>query len=329
MAAPRNVTELRSFLGLAGYYRRFIKNFAIIAEPLNKLTRKDEPWHWFSEQQHAFTELKTKLMESPILGYPNFKNTFILYTDASNHGIGAVLQQKVEVIDSVIGYYSRSLNKAERNYSTTERECLAVVEAVRYFRYYLLGRKFQIVVEHHSLKWLQSVSDKTQRLCRWSIDLQEFDFDIIYRPGKQHQNADALSRLTSDQVNMISDLKDFREAQWQDPMFRAYFNYLLHDKLPTDKNLAEVVKSDCKDLRAVDDILFCLWTSPFNKEVYHQALVPLMLRADILNEIHDSAMAGHLGFLKTYTRLRERYYWPRMAQDVTEWIASCEQCVRR
>lgn len=329
MPVPKNVTDLRSFLGLAGYYRRFIKNFAIIAEPLNMLTRKEVKWKWSTDQDKAFNTLKEKLTESPVLGYPDFNSTFVLYTDASNHGIGAVLQQNIDGADRVIGYYSRTLNKAERNYSTTEKECLAVVEAVRYYRYYLLGRKFQIVVDHNSLKWLQSVSDKTQRLCRWSIDLQEFDFDIVYRPGKQHQNADALSRLTAEQVNMVTDLKEFREAQWQDPMFMAYFDYLLHDKLPDERTLADVVRSNCKDLKVIDDVLFRLWTSPFDKEVYHQALVPLTMRADILNENHDSAMAGHLGFLKTYTRLRERYYWPKMAQDISEWIASCEHCVRR
>ncbi len=182
MPAPRNAHEVRIFTGLTGYYRKFIKNYATIAEPLNKLLRKEGEWQWDTPQQQAVDELKRRLTEAPILAFPDFNLPFVLFTDASNHGIGAVLSQVQDGKEVVICYFSRTLNAAERNYSTTERECLAIVDAVKNFRYYLIGRRFEVVVDHHSLRWLKTVGDNSQRLARWSLQLQEFDYDVSYRP---------------------------------------------------------------------------------------------------------------------------------------------------
>ena len=152
---PKNVKDLRAFLGLTGYYRRFIKDYAAIAKPLTNLTGSKVSWNWTIECQEAFVTLKRKLLTDPILAFPNFNRPFILHTDASDFAIGAVLSQKDDNgIDRVISYASRKLNPAERNYSATARECLAVVHWTKYYRPYLFGTKFTVVTDHVSLKWL-------------------------------------------------------------------------------------------------------------------------------------------------------------------------------
>lgn len=331
MPAPRNAHEVRIFTGLTGYYRKFIKDYATIAEPLNRLLRKEGEWHWDTEQQQAVDELKKRLTEAPILAFPDFSLPFVLFTDASNHGVGAVLSQIQNGREVVICYYSRTLNPAERNYSTTERECLAIVDAVKNFRYYLIGRRFEVVVDHHSLRWLKTVGDNSQRLARWSLQLQEFDYDVTYRPGKQHSNSDALSRLTGEVVNMVSTISDFREEQSKDPMLRCYIEYLTKKTLPPDELLRQDVIKACRELTVIDGLLFRIWYPQGRRssEPKSQLVVPLTMYARVIEEHHDSSIAGHLGFFKTYERIRERYFWDHMLQDIATWISTCEQCIRR
>jgi hypothetical protein len=192
---PRNLKELRGFVGLASYYRRFIPNFAQIAKALTKLTRKNVEFIWEDEQELAFQTLKNHLTTYPILRHPDFERPFYLYTDASGTALGAVLQQIDEDgRDYVIAYASRSLTSAEQNYSTTEQECLAVVWAIEKFHHYLGYRKFFLITDHAALKWLQSAAVKG-RLLRWTIRLQPYKFEVIHKAGKKHTNADALSRI--------------------------------------------------------------------------------------------------------------------------------------
>ena len=171
--APRNVKQVRSYLDLCNYYRKFVRNFAKIAEPLNKLTRTNTPFVWDESFQIACDTLKTALTEVPILAYPDFTLRFDLYVDASDEGIGMVLGQRQEGKERVIAYAGRSLNPAERNYSVTEREGLAVVEGIRHFQSYLYGRQFTIYTDHNALKWLMTLKEPTGRLARWSVLLQQ------------------------------------------------------------------------------------------------------------------------------------------------------------
>jgi hypothetical protein len=193
-ATPKNIAELQTFLGLANYYRRFVRRFADIAEPLHRLMKKGTPFVWNEASTIAFNKIKEALTSAPLLAFSHFDKPFVVYTDASNVGIGATLAQHIDGSEHVTAYTSRTLNTPERNYSTTERECLAVVEAVKQFRPYLYGRHFTIVVDHHSLRWLMNIKEPSSRLTRWSLRLQEYDFEIFYRPGSKHTNADALSR---------------------------------------------------------------------------------------------------------------------------------------
>ena len=195
LAPPANLEQVRSFLGLAGYYRKFIPNFATTAAPLTNLTKKGAKFSWNKDQAAAFSTLKQRLCSAPILSYSQLNQPFILQTDASDFGIGAVLAQLDDQgNERVVAYASRVLSDREKHFSAMEREALAVVFATQYFRVYLLGRKFLLITDNKSLKWLHSIEPKG-RIARWIMDFQEFDFDIHHRAGKENLNADALSRL--------------------------------------------------------------------------------------------------------------------------------------
>jgi hypothetical protein len=194
---PTSVKELKTFCGMISYYRRFIPNCSRIAFPLHKLLKKYVKLEWKPEQEHAFQHLKAKLTSQPILQYPDFSKEFILTTDASNTGVGAVLFQGSLGKDMPVAYASRSLNKAEINCSTSEKELLAIVWATRYFRPYLYRRHFQIVTDHRPLTSVMNVKDPGSWLLRLRIHLEEFDYEITYKWGSQNSNADALSRTGS------------------------------------------------------------------------------------------------------------------------------------
>ena len=158
------VTEVRSFLGLVGYYRRFIKGFSDIARPLNSLLEKDREFKWTNECQSSFVNLKEKLINDPIVAYPDFQLPFKLYTDASNVGLGAVLAQKQDGKERIICCASRTLNRAEQNYNTTKKECLAIVWGIKLFRSYLISKPFEVYMDHKSLQWLRSMKTESALL---------------------------------------------------------------------------------------------------------------------------------------------------------------------
>jgi hypothetical protein len=191
---PEKEKDIKAFLGLSGFYRKFIPHFSTIAKPLTTLLTKETSWRWTLKEQESFDLLKSKLTEYPILQYPDFQKPFILTTDASGYGLGAVLSQGAVGKDRPIAYASRTLNSAELNYSTVEKECLAIVWACKHFRPYLLGRKFQIFTDHKGLTWIFNVKDPSSRLLRWKLLLEQYDYEIKYKPGKQNANADGLSR---------------------------------------------------------------------------------------------------------------------------------------
>ncbi len=196
---PTSVKEVQSFLGLTNYYRKFIIGYSHVARPMFDLLKKDPP-EWGEPQQKAFDALKEALVTPPVLAYPDFKSPpeeapFILYTDASGHGVGAVLSQKQGGVERVIAYLSRALNKHEQNYAVSQREMLAVVWSITKLRHYLWGRPFTVVTDASSLTYLRGVKDPTGRLARWSLALQESSFDVVHRKGVNHKNADALSRV--------------------------------------------------------------------------------------------------------------------------------------
>ena len=197
LTPPERRKQVRAFLGLASYYRSFVKDFSRRARPLTNLTRLDVPFHWGQEEETAFNDLKTVLTSEPVLALPDFSRPFILMTDGSATGLGAVLGQHYEgdAKERVIGYASRKTKRLEENYSSCELECLALVWAVQHFRPYILGRETQVVTDHWALKWLMDLKNANPRLQRWRMALQEYDLKITHKPGRRHRNADFLSRL--------------------------------------------------------------------------------------------------------------------------------------
>jgi len=192
---PKNQRELKGFLGLTGFYRKFIKNYSQIAKPLTALLKNDVVFLWNDKCQKAFSTMKEILTSEPILQYPNVEEMFILTCDASGQAIGSVLSQMSAGKNLPIAYASRVLNSAEQRYSTTESECLAIAWSVKHFRPYLWGAKFRVVTDHKPLTWLFNVKDPGSRLIRWRLKLEEYDYEIVCKKGTENQNADAFSRI--------------------------------------------------------------------------------------------------------------------------------------
>ena len=199
---PKNLTDVRSFLGLCSYYRRFIPKFSTIAKPLTKLTEKDQAFKFGIEQEEAWATLKQKLLSAPVLAYPDPEIEFILDTDASAYGIGAVLSQVQDGQERVVAYSSRSMTKEERRYCVTRKELLAVVFFMKHFRHYLYGRKFTVRTDHGALRWLTNFKDPQGQVARWLEVLGTYTFEIQHRPGLRHGNADALSHGPCRQCGM-------------------------------------------------------------------------------------------------------------------------------
>ncbi|UYV66544.1 hypothetical protein LAZ67_4002015 [Cordylochernes scorpioides] len=319
-ATPRSLKEVRSFLGLSSYYRRFIPNYAHVAQPLNDLLKKDSAFNWNQEEQNAFEALKSALISEPALGHFDYSSPTEIHTDASNYGIGAVLVQIQKGKERAIAYASRTLNKAEKNYSTTERECLAIIWAINKFRPYVFGQPFTIVTDHHSLCWLTNLKDPCGRLARWALRLQEFDVTVVYKSGRKHQDADCLSRSPleysedmEEDIPSIVTLQNFSEEQMNDQAIRK-----IADKLQSSPNNSFV---------KIDNTLYRKNYDPMGKPWLF--VVPRHLRQELLKNFHDSPTAGHLGFTKTYDRIRKKYYWPGMYRTVRRYVAHCSDCQRR
>lgn len=192
---PKTPKEIKQFLGLLGYYRKFIPDFARLTKPMTKCLKKSNKITFDSEYTDCFEKCKTLLTNDPILQYPDFDKDFVLTTDASNIALGAILSQGPVGSDKPICYASRTLNDSETKYSTIEKELLAIVWATKYFRPYLFGRRFTILTDHKPLQWIMNIKEPNSRLTRWRLKLSEYDYTVVYKKGKNNTNADALSRV--------------------------------------------------------------------------------------------------------------------------------------
>jgi hypothetical protein len=206
---PTKVKHVRQYLGLTGYYRKYVQSYALIARPLYDLTKKDTVFKWTDECQTAFDQLKEAIVSDKVLAFPDFKQPFILATDASKTGLGACLSQKQNGIVKPVAFAGRSFNKAESNYTTTEQELLAVVYAMQHFKVYLLGREFELHTDHSALRWLLDKKETDGRLARWVLSLQQFQYKVFHVKGKDNHVPDALSRrpygVTKTEVDEVVD----------------------------------------------------------------------------------------------------------------------------
>ena len=322
---PTKVKDVRSFLGMAGYYRKYIKDFAMIAEPLTHLLCKNVPFKWSEECEETFIKFKERLTNPPILAHYRVGCPLNLYTDASGVGLGAILNQIQDDVERTIEYISCSLNKHQMNYSIIEQECLAIVWAIRKWRHFLLGTEFKIYTDHCNLCWLLRIKDPSGRLARWALQLQEYRFKIFYKNGKAHRNVDPLSRYplpegTGDYENdtmfQIENL-DMKSEQMKDSWIRDLRKRITNQQLK--KNEIYVIENDIVyrkifDTSGVERKLLCL---------------PFSLRHDVLHSLHKDPIAGHSGYIKTVYKVREKVFFPRLEAFVRRYVRSCEDCQSR
>ena len=213
---PKNQTEVKSFLGLASYYKRYVSSFAAIARPLHKASETSSVFSCTEEAQDAFETLKTRLTSTPLLAFPCLQQPFILYTDASQFAMGAVLAQVQDGMEKTIGYASKALSKSQTKYSATRREFLAIVTFTRHFHHYLLVRKFTIVTDHRALQWLHNFEDPDEMTARWLERLAAFGYTVRHRPGTSIGHADGLSRVPSHEVNVVAQNSSGIDCPHQD-----------------------------------------------------------------------------------------------------------------
>ena len=327
---PKDVKQLRQFLGLANYYRRFVRGYSELAAPLHILLRKEKKFLWSPEAQKAFDKLKYCLITPPVLSFPDFTQEFIVHTDASDTAIGGVLSQVQDGHERVISYWSRQLQKSERRYSTIEREALAVVSAVKEFYPYLYGFTFTLVTDHNPLTALKGLKDVGGRLSRWLLFLQQFQYRIVYRPGKHHTNADALSRIPAPET-LVTAVQNFlpsyspnqlRSAQMDDAQLKPIMEALERQMaMPLD------TPPGLQRAQLHNGVLCRQYKKCSSQEEFTQFVVPTSLREVACRQVHDCS--GHLGINKTMERLKERFYWPGYESDIKDWLQGCELCQRR
>lgn len=317
---PKSPREVRSFLGTAGWYRRFIKDFASISAPLTDTLKKSCKFTMGEKAIAAFEKLKKALTSAPVLRHPDFTRRFYIQCDASDYGTGAVLFQLDDSNEEhPIAFYSQKLNSCQRNYSVTEKECLAAVMAVKKFRPYVEMMPFTVITDHASLKWLMSLKDLSGRLARWSLQLQVFDFEIVHRKGSDNIVADMLSRSPID-VNIEEltreDFLDFETCEFEGEEYLALIEDVMkdNDRLP--------------DIKVKDGLVF-------KKTVFEQELdevlcwklwIPPALTHVIIEKAHNAHTAAHGGVAKTLERVKRFFYWPRMSTQVRQFIKNCQVC---
>ena len=331
---PTNVKALRSFLGLASYYRRFIPQFARIAGPLHTLTRKDVEFIWTPACQEAFERLRKLLASAPVLAYPDFKVPFILETDASIHGLGAVLAQ-IQGDGSVrpIAYASRSVQEHEKHYGVTELEGLGVVWAVKHFRPYLYGHQCDIYTDHEALKSLLNTPQPSGKLARWGMAIQELDARILHRSGKHNANADALSRAPVQQskvegegsicetVAVIQPASELPALQRGDKELKEIIDFLESGILPSEEKQAKLITCTQSQYTLIDSVLYHV-----EQDGSLRVIPPVGTREELFHQAHGGVYGGHLGDKKVYSELQRHYWWPKMRSDINRWSQSCLTC---
>jgi RNase H-like domain found in reverse transcriptase/Reverse transcriptase (RNA-dependent DNA polymerase)/Integrase zinc binding domain len=332
---PTKLKDLRSFIGLANFYRMFIRNFSMIAKPLTDLTRKSTPFVWKTEQEEAFQELKLKLSTAPVLHHFSEEDSIELHTDACGYGIAGILMQRVGGELHPVSYASRKLTDAETRYNVSQQECLAIVWSIRIFRPFLYGREFKVIVDHCALCWLRSNSDVTGRLARWAILLQDYQFQICHKSGKLHMAPDCLSRYPIDGIKvndedivddsriMALHLTDISRLQSEDQSLRE-----LIDAMKDPDNATASIRRKTRSYVLAQDILYKKQFSHGNDS--RVLVVPESLKYEILYSLHDDPFGGgHLGYARTYGKIRDRYFWEGMAKEIEAYCQSCPDCQSR
>ncbi|KAJ9564989.1 hypothetical protein OSB04_000955 [Centaurea solstitialis] len=308
---PRNVKGVRGFLGLTGYYRKFVKGYGKLAKPLTDLTKK-EGFAWGSEAQAAFEQLKRVMTNPPLLMLPDFSQPFEVECDASGRGIGAVLMQNRRPI----AYFSKALSSHNLSKSTYEKELMALVLAIQHWRPYLLGRHFQVYTDQRSLRHLlqQRIASADQQ--NWLAKLLGYHFDVIYKPGRENSAADSLSRM-------------FEEVELTTAVSFPVWSQL------------QQIQHEVQNSKVLQDITLDLQRgsqsrpgfSLHNGVLLHKGRLVLasdsLVIPEVLAEFHSSVTGGHSGFLRTYKRIAMNVYWIGMKRTIQEYVKRCDTCQRQ
>ncbi|CAK1587953.1 unnamed protein product [Parnassius mnemosyne] len=311
---PTNVHEVRQFIGLASYFRKFIRDFASIARPLTELTKKDYIWCWGAEQNRAFNTLKGLLTSRPVLAIYNRTATTELHTDASKIGLGGILMQfQSDNTLKPVAYFSRVTSREERFYHSYELETLAVVESLKRFRIYLVGIPVKVITDCSAIRTTLTKKDLVPRIARWWLTIQDFELEIEYRPDDRMRHADALSRNPIS-VNLL-DVKMIDETDWA---------------------LSVQLQDD-----GIQQIINQLQGGTSNKDIYNNysisdgrlyrktlagehIVIPKLAKYSILQKYHDHI--GHPGFDRVEKLIKSAYWFPKMTKFIRKYIKSCLQC---
>eukprot|EP00253_Pinus_taeda_P006618 PITA_06618 len=307
---PKTLKSLRGFLGLTGYYRKFVRNYGRIAKPLTQLLKKNA-FVWNEEAQQAFTALKNAMCSTPVLALPDFTKSFVIECDASGTGIGAVLMQE----GRPLAFTRQQLSGKNPGQSTYEKEMMAILHAVDTWQPYLLGRHFQIRTDHHSLKYFLEQRLSSPQQNKWLAKMLGYDYEIIYKKGKDNSVADALSCQFEEESTLLAISLPIPE--WIEEARREWFSHpelsQLISQLQADPNSTKGYSWQDDILRYKDRVVISP-TSTF--------------KSRILAEMHSSPIAGHSGFQKTYARTRRSFFWKGMKKDILTFVTECEVCQR-
>ena len=336
---PHNVKELQSFLGFVNFYRRFIENFSKIARPLHDLTRKETKWTWEEVHQKAFDDLKHRTTSSPILIQPDVKKPFKLETDASDFATGAVLSQLGEDEKwRPVGFISKSLNGAERNYQIHDKELLSVIRALEEWRHLLEGATHPVDIynDHRNLTYFMTAQNLSRRQARWSLYLSRFNFMMHHRPGKSSGKPDALSR----RVDHHHDEPDNLGQTLLSPEFfavQASGGVILGNE---SNEFIDRIRG-CKDRDRAAIAGLARSNSHISKNdvweedegiIHHNGRIYVprdqQLRHDIVRSHHDTPTAGHPGRWRTLELVTRNYWWPGISQYISNYVKGCDKCNR-
>lgn len=329
---PKTIKDVRSFIGMCSYYRKHVKDFAKIANPLSELIKSGaHKIEWLDEHNISFNKLKKCLTSEPILKHFNDDKHTFLTVDASIMGLGACLEQadKNNTLYPV-GFASRKLLDSEKTYSSTTLELLGLCFGITYFREYLWGRKFTVFCDNISMQYYNNLKIPSARIARLTLKLLDFDFDVIYKKGKENVVADALSRNAINNIRIVNesnsnnnpiciDLHNIKIQQTNDNFCSEIIKAL------KDKKVSTNIKRKSRQFILINETLYYKKYAP--PKSHHPTLViPKTLINEILKSYHDSPTGGHTGISRTIHKIQNKYYWPTLNKDTTDYIKSCEEC---
>ena len=333
---PQDVPTLRSFLGMAGYYRQLVPHYAELAEPLHQLTRKSVKWEWTAVHQNAFNHLRQALISPCVMAYPSVNDPYILYTDASDYAIGGILcQEDSQGVERPLQYISAQLDVTQRKWATVEKESFAVIYCLKKLRPYLLGSEFVVYTDHKPLLSLFTKEMANTKIQRWAVLMSEYGAKVKYRPGPNNVRADMLSRIREPPEIAILDateewvtIEDLQKGQ--EPMTPVIADNIDLDEcfIQQRREFPEIaVEAGGADSTYIlhEDLIYSVARPEKHAGCYPRLLLPQTFREDVIQRCHEES--GHQGVLKTLSRIQEHYVWPGMRAQVTEFLRKCGLCI--